>query len=125
MGAAVLSAAMLAAIALFMGLGSMATGLEADSEGLELSAFDATAGPAATLPLVFQIAATGGPAAFVPWVFVIAFAALSVVHAFKVFVRFAGRPGFTPFKDETHETTRVDMLQVTLSLRSFCGVLCW
>ena len=64
----------------------------------------------------FQIAATGGPAAFVPWVFVIAFAALSVVHAFKVFVRFAGRPGFTPFKDETHETTRVDMLQVTLSL---------
>ena len=54
MGAAMLSAAMLAATAmgLFVGFGSMTAGLENDSEGLELAAFDATAWPAATLRLL-------------------------------------------------------------------------
>ena len=67
MGAAMLSAAMLAAIAfLFMGFGSTTTGLETDFEGLESAAFDASAPPAATLPLVFDIAATAEPAALVP-----------------------------------------------------------
>ena len=96
--AAMLSAAMLAAtaIGLFFGFGSMATGLDNDSEGLELAAFDATAWPAALVGLL-------------PGVFVIAFAALSVVYAFRVFGRFAGRPGFAPLVDEAHETAQVDV----------------
>ena len=57
MGAAMLSAAMLAATAcgLFMEVGSMATGLENDSEFLELAAFDATAWLAAILPMVLTL----------------------------------------------------------------------
>ena len=70
MGAAMLSAVMLAAIAfLFMGFDSMTTGFVKDFGGLESAAFDTTAPSAATLPLVFDIAATVGPAALVPEVF--------------------------------------------------------
>ena len=53
-GAAMLSAAMLAAIAfLCTGFGSTTTGLEKDFECLESAAFDATASLAATSPLFF------------------------------------------------------------------------
>ena len=84
MGAAMLSAAMLAAIAfLCMGFGSMIFGWEKDFEGLEPADFDAIASLAATLPLVFDCAATGGPAALVPGVFAFAFAALSATFAFR------------------------------------------
>ena len=65
MGAAMLSAAMLAAIAfLFMEFGSTTTGLEKDFEGLESAAFDATAPPAATLPLVLTMLRLLG---LLPW----------------------------------------------------------
>ena len=54
MGAAMLSAAMLAAFMfLHTGFRSMTTGLEKDMKGLEPAAFDAIASLAATLPLVF------------------------------------------------------------------------
>ena len=67
MGAAMLSAPMLAAIAfLNTGFGSMTFGLEKDFESSEPADFDAIASLAATLPLVFDYAATGGPAALVP-----------------------------------------------------------
>ena len=92
-------------IGLFMGFGSMATGLKNESEGKEPAVFDVNAWPAATLPLVFDIAATAGPAALVPGVFVIAFAALSVVLAFRMRVSFAGRPGPAPFEDEVKVVT--------------------
>ena len=54
MGAAMLTAAMLAAfVFLCTGFRSMTTGLEKDLEGLVSAAFDAIASLAATLPLVF------------------------------------------------------------------------
>ena len=84
MGAAMLSAAMLAAIAfLCMGFGSTTIGLEKDFESLEPADFDAIASLAATLPLVFDYAATVGPAALVPGVFAFAFAALLAIFAFR------------------------------------------
>ena len=67
---AMLSPAMLAAFMfLHTGFRSMTTGLGNVFEGLESAAFDATAWPAVTLPLVFDIAATVGPPAFVPGFF--------------------------------------------------------
>ena len=42
-------------------------------------------------PLVFAYAAIAGPAALVPWVFAIAFAALSVVFAFRKQTSLSGR----------------------------------
>ena len=70
MGAATLSAAMLAAIVfLYTGFGSMTTGLDKDFEGLESAAFDAIASLAVNLDLVFDNAATAGPAALVPCFF--------------------------------------------------------
>ena len=65
MGAAMLSAAMLAAFMfLHMGFHSMTTGLEKDLKGLEPAALDAIASLAATLPLVFDYAAIAG---LLPW----------------------------------------------------------
>ena len=84
MGAAMVSAAMLAAIAfLCMGFSSMTTGWEKDLRGLEPAAFDAIATLAASLPLVVDYAATAGPAALVPGFFAFAFAALSAIFAFR------------------------------------------
>ena len=104
MGATMLSAAI--AFGLFMGFGSMTAGLEKDSEGLEPAAFDATAWSAATLPLVFDIAATVGHAAFVPgFFFVTTFAALS---ALNMFGRFAGKFGFAPLLEVAQATAKVD-----------------
>ena len=93
-----------------------AAGMETDTEGLELAAFDATAEPVAMVPLVFGIDATAGPAAVVPLVFVIAsmlFAALSVIYAFRVRIvpmlgRFGRRSGFAPFVETAQWTARVD-----------------
>ena len=83
-GAAMLSAAMLAAFMfLHTGFRSMTTGLEKDLKGLEPAVFDAIATLAASLPVVFDYAAIAGPAALVPGVFAFAFAALSVVFAFR------------------------------------------
>ena len=84
MGAVMLSAATLAAIAfLCMGFGSTTIGSEKDFEGLEPADFDAIASLAATLPLVFDYAVIARPAALVPWVFAFAFAAFSVLFALR------------------------------------------
>ena len=105
MGAAMLLAAMLAAIAfLCTGFGSMTTGLEKDFEGLESAAFDATAPLAATLLLVFDNAATAGPAALVPGVFAIAFAALSVIFAFRKRISLSGRPEVVPLVEDDQDS---------------------
>ena len=101
MGAAMLSAAMLAAFMfLHTGFRSMTTGLEKDLKGSEPAAFDAIASLAATLPLVFDYAATAGPAALVPWVFAIAFAALSVICALRKRTSLSGRIQVVPLEDD-------------------------
>ena len=61
---------------------------------------DATAPVAATLPLVFDNAATAGPAVLVPGVFEIAFAALSVIFAFRKRISLSGRPEVVPLEDD-------------------------
>ena len=101
MGAAMLSAAMLAAIAfLCVVFGSTTICLEKDFEGLEPADFDAIASPAATLPLVFDYAVIAGPAALVPWVFAFAFAALSVLFALRKQTRLSGRIQVVPLEDD-------------------------
>ena len=96
MGAAMLAAFMF----LHTGFGSMTTGLDKDFEGLEPAPFDAIASLAATLPLDLDTAATAGPAALVPWVFAIAFAALSVIFAFRKRISLSGRPEVVPLEDD-------------------------
>ena len=109
MGAAMLSAAMLAAFMfLHTGFRSMTTGLEKDLNCLEPAAFDAIASLAATLPLVFDYAAVAGPAALVPWVFAIAFAALSVLFALQKRTSLSGRIQVVPWR----MTRRNDLLQL-------------
>ena len=104
MGAAMLSAAMLAAFMfLHTGFRSMTTGLEKDLNCLEPAAFDAIASLAATLPLVFDYAAVAGPAALVPWVFAIAFAALSVLFALQKRTSLSGRIQVVPLEDDQTE----------------------
>ena len=101
MGAAMLSAAMLAAFMfLHMGFRSMTTGLEKDLKGLEPAALDAIASLAATLPLVFDYAAIAGPAALVPGVFAFAFAALSVLFALRKRISLSGRIQVVPLEDD-------------------------
>ena len=101
MGAAMLSAAMLAAIAfLCMGFSSMTTGLEKDLKGLEPAASDAIATLAATLPLVFDYAAIAGPAALVPGVFAFAFAALSAIFALRKRTSPSGSSQVVPLEDD-------------------------
>ena len=101
MGAAMLTAAMLAAFAfLYTGFRSMTTGLEKDFEGLVSASFDAIASLTATLPLVLDNAATAGPAVLVPWVFAIAFTALSVIFAFRKRTSLSGRIQVVPLEDD-------------------------
>ena len=87
-------------------------GMENDFEGLEPAVIDATAEPAATVPLIFGNAATAGLAAFVPWVFVITHAVLSVVYVFRAIARFVRRTEVG--------TICYSCLRTTQSLRCWC-----
>ena len=58
--------------------------------------------------MFFDNAATAGPAALVPWVFAIAFAALSVIFAFRKRTSLSGRIQVVPLEDDQADDFEAD-----------------